>query len=61
MYAIRSYYVLYVWGIARAQNGRVICRIEDHDLSRRRSEYESAILEDMAWFGFVPDEGLRIA
>ncbi len=53
-------HMLYVWGIARARNGRVICRIEDHDLARRRPEYEAAILDDMEWLGLVPDGGLFI-
>jgi glutamyl-tRNA synthetase/glutamyl-Q tRNA(Asp) synthetase len=51
-------HMLYVWGIARAKGGTVICRIEDHDLSRRRPEYEAAILENMVWLGFVPDDGM---
>ena len=51
-------HMIYVWGLARAKEGTVISRIEDHDLSRRRSEYESAILETMEWLGFVPDEGI---
>ncbi len=53
-------HMLYVWGIARARGGEVICRIEDHDLTRRRTEYEDAILDIMKWLGFIPDEGLRI-
>lgn len=52
------FHMLYVWGVARARGGKVICRIEDHDLSRRRPEYEEAILENMEWLGFVPDEGI---
>jgi glutamyl-tRNA synthetase/glutamyl-Q tRNA(Asp) synthetase len=51
--------MLHVWGIARSKGAKVICRVEDHDLSRRRPEYEEAILENMEWLGFVPDEGLR--
>ena len=51
-------HMLYVWGIARAQGGKVISRIEDHDLSRNRPEYEPAILTDMQWLGFVPDLGI---
>ena len=51
-------HMLYVWGIARATGGRVISRIEDHDLSRSRPEYEAAILENMEWLGFVPDVGI---
>ena len=54
-------HMLYVWGRARAQNGKIICRIEDHDLTRRRPEYETAILENMEWLGFIPDEGLTTA
>jgi glutamyl-tRNA synthetase/glutamyl-Q tRNA(Asp) synthetase len=50
--------MLYVWGLTRAKGGRVLARIEDHDLARRRPEYETAILENMEWLGFVPDEGI---
>ncbi len=48
---------LYVWGVARANDGRVVLRIEDHDRSRCRPEYERALLDDLDWLGFVPDEG----
>ncbi len=48
---------IYVWGIARAYGGQVVLRIEDHDRSRCRSIYEEALLEDLDWLGFVPDEG----
>ena len=54
-------HMLYVWGIARTRGGRVISRIEDHDLSRRRPDFEQAILSTMDWLGFVPDEGLTAA
>jgi glutamyl-Q tRNA(Asp) synthetase len=46
---------LYVWGMARAVNGRVLLRIEDHDRRRSRPEFEAAILDDLDWLGFVPD------
>ena len=46
-----------VWGIARALGGRVLLRIEDHDRVRSRPAYASALLEDLAWLGFAPDEG----
>ena len=49
---------LYVWRTARQMGGRVLLRIEDHDRVRCRPEYEAAILDDLAWLGFVPDEGL---
>lgn len=45
-----------VWGEARARGGRVLLRIEDHDRERCRPEYEAALLEDLAWLGFEPDE-----
>ncbi len=48
---------LYVWGMARALGGRVLLRIEDHDRRRSRTHFEQAILDDLDWLGFVPDEG----
>ncbi len=48
---------IYVWGMARAHDGRVVLRIEDHDRSRCRPEYEQALLDDLDWLGFAPDEG----
>lgn len=48
---------VYVWGIARAFGGQVMLRIEDHDRTRCRPEYEAALLDDLDWLGFVPDVG----
>jgi glutamyl-Q tRNA(Asp) synthetase len=48
---------VFVWGIARALGGRVLLRIEDHDRSRCRPEYESALLDDLEWLGLEPDAG----
>ena len=49
---------VYVWGVARAcdPHSRVLLRIEDHDRHRSRAVYESAILQDLEWLGFVADE-----
>jgi glutamyl/glutaminyl-tRNA synthetase len=47
-----------VWGIARALDGRVLLRLEDHDRGRCRAEYEAALLDDLEWLGFTPDQGL---
>ena len=47
---------LHVWGLARAFDGRVLLRIEDHDRGRARDEFARAIDEDLAWLGFVSDE-----
>jgi glutamyl-Q tRNA(Asp) synthetase len=46
---------VYVWGMARAQGGQVVLRIEDHDRQRSRLEYEQALLDDLDWLGFAPD------
>jgi glutamyl-tRNA synthetase/glutamyl-Q tRNA(Asp) synthetase len=48
---------IYTWGVARALGGRVLLRIEDHDRIRSRPEYEAAILDDLDWLGFEPDDG----
>lgn len=44
---------IYVWGVADALGGTVLVRIEDHDRIRSRPEYESALLEDLEWLGFL--------
>ena len=46
---------IYVWGLARRAGGEVVLRIEDHDRQRSRPEYETALLDDLDWLGFVPD------
>ncbi len=48
---------IHVWGLARLAGGRVLLRIEDHDRTRSRPRYERALLEDLEWLGFIPDEG----
>jgi glutamyl-Q tRNA(Asp) synthetase len=47
---------LFVWRFARRHGGRVLLRIEDHDRQRCRPEYERALLEDLEWLGFTPDD-----
>ena len=47
----------WTWGAAAAVGGRVLLRIEDHDRQRCRPEYDTALLEDLAWLGYVPDLG----
>jgi glutamyl-Q tRNA(Asp) synthetase len=49
---------LHVWGIARAHDGKVLLRVEDHDGQRSRREYEESILEDLDWLGFTADAPL---
>jgi len=46
---------VYVWGVARSMDGRVLLRIEDHDRQRSRPELEAEMLSDLAWLGFEAD------
>lgn len=48
---------IYVWGIARASGpkAQVLLRIEDHDRTRSRKEFEAALLEDLHWLGLAAD------
>ncbi len=48
---------LFVWGIARAHGGQVLLRLEDHDGTRCKPEFERALLEDLDWMGLHPDIG----
>jgi glutamyl/glutaminyl-tRNA synthetase len=48
---------LWVWGAARGAGARILLRIEDHDRQRSRAAFDAAIREDLAWLGFVADEG----
>jgi len=42
--------------MVRASGGRVLLRMEDHDRRRCRPTYEAALLEDLEWLGFTPDQ-----
>lgn len=42
---------LYVLGLGRRLGAAVLLRIEDHDRSRTRPEYEEAIFDDLRWLG----------
>ena len=48
---------LYVWGLARATGRGVVLRIEDHDRQRSRAAFDAALVEDLAWLGFMADAG----
>lgn len=47
---------VHVWGLVRACAGRVLLRVEDHDRRRSRPEFETGLLDDLEWLGFVPDD-----
>ena len=44
---------------AREAGGRFVLRIEDIDATRSRPEYETAILEDLAWLGLSWEQPVR--
>ena len=46
---------VWVWGAARALGGRVALRLEDHDGTRCRPEFEAALLDELDWLGLEPD------
>jgi glutamyl/glutaminyl-tRNA synthetase len=46
---------IYVWGLAGRLGAGVLLRIEDHDAQRSRRSFESTLLDDLDWLGFVPD------
>ena len=47
------------WSRARKSGGRFLLRIEDIDRTRCRPEFETALLEDLAWLGLDWDGGVR--
>ena len=48
---------LFNWAFARHHGGSFLLRIEDTDPERSRREYETGILEGLAWLGLEWDEG----
>lgn len=46
---------VWVWGLARAHDARVLLRLEDHDRGRCKPEYEESIREDLRWLGLTAD------
>jgi glutamyl-Q tRNA(Asp) synthetase len=45
-------HVLCVQGIAALQEASISLRLEDHDRSRCRQEFEDSIIQDLKWLGF---------
>ena len=48
---------LWTWGVAGIAGAGVLLRIEDHDRQRSRAAFDAALLQDLAWLGFEPDDG----
>jgi glutamyl-Q tRNA(Asp) synthetase len=46
-----AYSALLNYDLARQSGGRLLLRIEDIDTARCKSEFETAIHEDLAWLG----------
>ncbi len=51
---------LYNWLYARHTGGTFIVRIDDTDLARSTTEYESNILDSLRWLGLDWDEGVGV-
>ena len=49
--------MLLAWLDARAQNGKMIFRMEDLDPARSKPEYIAALVDDLRWLGLDWDEG----
>lgn len=43
------------WLYAKARGGKFVLRLDDTDLERSKPEFASAIIEDLAWLGIIPD------
>lgn len=54
-----AFSALTAWTAAKAEGGRFLLRIEDIDPTRCRPEFETAIVEDLAWLGLDWDTPVR--
>src|SRR5512140_3590783 len=48
---------LFNWLFARQQGGTMVLRIEDTDVERSETRYETQLLGDLKWLGLDWDEG----
>ncbi len=48
---------LYNWLFARRTGGQFILRVEDTDIERSETRYETQLIEDLLWLGLDWDEG----
>ena len=54
-----AFSALTAYEAARAAGGRFVLRIEDIDATRSRTDYEAAILQDLAWLGLEWEQPVR--
>src|SRR3989344_9665846 len=47
---------LFNWLFAKHEGGKFLLRIEDTDKERSKKEFETDILDGLAWLGLKPDE-----
>lgn len=50
---------LHNWLFARQQGGRFLLRIDDTDAERSEERFTTAIRDDLAWLGLIPDGEVR--
>ena len=48
-------HAIWLWRVAKEHDAKVLIRMEDHDRTRCKPEYERSILNDLEWLGFAPD------
>ncbi len=49
-----AYSAMMAWDIAQQNGGAFRLRLDDLDVGRVRAEFETAILDDLAWLGLMP-------
>jgi glutamyl-Q tRNA(Asp) synthetase len=54
-----AYSALFAFETARQNDGRFLLRIEDIDFTRCRREFETALMEDLAWLGIEWEAPVR--
>ena len=48
-------HMIWTWGVAQLIGSDIKFRIEDHDRSRCKPEFEHSIIQDLTWLGFAID------
>ena len=59
MHPGHAYSALFAYESAQRTNGRFLLRIEDIDFTRCKTEYETALLEDLGWLGIKWETPVR--
>ena len=59
LHAGHAWSALFAYESAKKEGGRFLLRIEDIDFTRCRREFETALMEDLAWLGITWDQPVR--